>query len=413
MTSTIRECVTGTVHDGRVKPRPSRTINQLHFEDLDPHRFEDLVRQLAYGFRDWVTLEALGRSGADDGVDIRGVESVRPARLDAVTDVPDDDTDDALNADHRVWFIQCKREKTFGPAKARLVAAAALAGAADPPHGFLLAVPTELSKKTRDTLVTELHTSGVREVEAWGRGDLEDLLFMPENDHLLFAYFGVSLQVRRRGQAAELRSRLARKRQVFRAVGGLDHRGWTAVLLRDPEEPGYPFRDRVECFDADNPPWLWTAFRQHSNPDTLALTFRRHHAWISKDRKRYDFVDACSHVLPHRNGFDKVPERDEELCERLWRFFHNEIPPDERGWFDVIGWIRLDDILLVDDLGDVFNEPPHILVRREHENGFFAHSRAFVEVDHGAKRESYPASELRRAKLFPDPIPDVEWKQRW
>lgn len=29
----------------------SRTIGPLHFEDLDPKRFEDLIRQLAYEFK--------------------------------------------------------------------------------------------------------------------------------------------------------------------------------------------------------------------------------------------------------------------------------------------------------------------------------------------------------------------------
>lgn len=31
---------------------------KIHFEDLDPHRFEDLVRELIYDFRDWQTIEA-------------------------------------------------------------------------------------------------------------------------------------------------------------------------------------------------------------------------------------------------------------------------------------------------------------------------------------------------------------------
>jgi hypothetical protein len=60
-----------------MQPRPGRTINPLHFEDLEPHRFEDLIRQLVYGFRDWVALEPLGRSGVDEGIDIRGIERVR------------------------------------------------------------------------------------------------------------------------------------------------------------------------------------------------------------------------------------------------------------------------------------------------------------------------------------------------
>ena len=62
--------------DGGVKPTLSRTIGPLHFEDLDPHRFEDhLVRHLAYHFRSWEALEAIGRSGDDGGVDIRGIEA--------------------------------------------------------------------------------------------------------------------------------------------------------------------------------------------------------------------------------------------------------------------------------------------------------------------------------------------------
>jgi len=33
-----------------------------------------MVRQLAYDFRDWASLEAIGRSGSDEGTDIRGLE---------------------------------------------------------------------------------------------------------------------------------------------------------------------------------------------------------------------------------------------------------------------------------------------------------------------------------------------------
>ncbi|MFD6567941.1 hypothetical protein [Micromonospora profundi] len=402
-----------------MKPRPSRTVGQLHFEDLEPHRFEDLVRQLAYGFRDWIRLEPLGRSGADDGVDIRGVERVQAGRRDAVSSA-DPDRDDV--SEDRVWFIQCKREKTFGPAKARAVASAALAGGAEPPFAFVLAAPCDLSKRTRDALASDLRAAGVRQVFAWGRGDLEDMLFLPENDHLLFAYFGISLQVRRRSQVAELRSRLTRKREVYRAVGDRSHRGFKPVLVRDPTVEGYPFRERVPDFDDENPPWMWTAFRHHSNPDTLALVIKRHHAWISADRTKFDVIDSCSHVMPHRNGFNKAARGDPGLCDRVWRFFHNEVPEDERGWLEVFGWIMLDDILLVDDLGDAFHEPPHILATRDHTFGFFTHTREFLRLDRHGKsaagalapdEEHLDVDKLKRTRLFPDPIPDVQWKSRW
>ena len=35
----------------------TKTLNPLHFEDLEPHRFEDLVRQIIYDFKEWSLLE--------------------------------------------------------------------------------------------------------------------------------------------------------------------------------------------------------------------------------------------------------------------------------------------------------------------------------------------------------------------
>jgi hypothetical protein len=67
-TDKAEDCVTS-------KPKPTRTMGALHFEDLEPHRFEDLIRQLAYDFRSWRQLEATGRAGGDDGFDVRGFET--------------------------------------------------------------------------------------------------------------------------------------------------------------------------------------------------------------------------------------------------------------------------------------------------------------------------------------------------
>jgi hypothetical protein len=56
------------------KPSPTRTINPIHFEDLESHRIEDLIRQLAYDYRNWQNIEATGRLGSGDGIDIRATE---------------------------------------------------------------------------------------------------------------------------------------------------------------------------------------------------------------------------------------------------------------------------------------------------------------------------------------------------
>jgi hypothetical protein len=96
--------------------RATRTINPLHFEDLEPHRFEDLVRQLAYDFRNWSSIEAVGRSGSDEGIDIRATLSLGNTEPSL-----EEEDGDALIRENllasQTWIIQCKRERSIGPKK--------------------------------------------------------------------------------------------------------------------------------------------------------------------------------------------------------------------------------------------------------------------------------------------------------
>jgi hypothetical protein len=119
-------------------------------------------------------------------------------------------------------------------------------------------------------------------------------------------------------------------------------------------------------------------------------------------------IEACSHVTPGRSVFDNAPQQDEGACDRLWRYFHNEVPKGERAWLEIVGLIPLDDILLVDDLGDAFNDPPHLLVTRDHRHGFFTDVRSYLVLDGDGSDEHIDPATLKRAKLYPDPIPDVE-----
>src|SRR5882724_9729284 len=97
---------------------PTRTFNPLPFTDLEPKRFEDLVRQLVYDFRPWRRLEATGRSGSDDGFDARALEIVQASDATAAADQGELDDETAANgAADRLWLIQSKRERTISPAK--------------------------------------------------------------------------------------------------------------------------------------------------------------------------------------------------------------------------------------------------------------------------------------------------------
>src|SRR5260370_36942775 len=97
------------------KPHATRTFAPLQFDALEPHRFEDLVRDLLYGYRDWQRIEATGRGGADDGFDARAYErAINEVQKDI--DV-EDDIEEPTTVEGNLWMIQCKREKQLSAAK--------------------------------------------------------------------------------------------------------------------------------------------------------------------------------------------------------------------------------------------------------------------------------------------------------
>src|SRR5215207_1522029 len=94
------------------KQHVTRTLGPIHFEDLDPHRFEDLVRQLIYDLKAWQSIESTGRGGADDGFDVRAYEMAQAA--------PVPEGEEGVEGpphpmEGNLWMIQSKREKELGP----------------------------------------------------------------------------------------------------------------------------------------------------------------------------------------------------------------------------------------------------------------------------------------------------------
>jgi hypothetical protein len=95
------------------KALPTRTVNPLPFNDLDPHRFEDLVRNLIYDFRRWRTIEATGKGGSDDGFDVRAWEETSE-----IANLDEENADVGIHPmEGNLWKLQCKREKELGPTR--------------------------------------------------------------------------------------------------------------------------------------------------------------------------------------------------------------------------------------------------------------------------------------------------------
>lgn len=394
--------------------RTTRTLNPLPFGDLEPHRFEDLVRQLTYEFRDWSSIEATGRSGSDEGIDIRAFERVGPlpAEDERQDEGEDEQQEGSTESQDRLWVIQCKREKSISPAKVRTILDDFFKGDTRP-YGYVLAAACDFSKRTRDTAVSILRKHGVQEFLLWGKGELEDLLIQPKNDNLLFAYFGISLQVRRRSMRTEVRSNLTLKRKLVKEFGGLQGTHFKHVLIRDPRDEDYPYiRSEQEFIRA--PKWRYWHFHSHEPPDHVAFVTRKFFAHANWETAEWDFTKESNEAIPDhpelfgldRDAFD--PEHKSQICRAYWE---RHVSALNQAWAIEIGIISYDRILLCDELGDHYHEGPHLLVEYLDGQPFEGFMRWIEPNDRYMGHRIWKPEESKRLSFFPEPIPDE--REQW
>jgi len=151
---------------------PTRTYNPLPFTDLEPKRFEDLVRQLIYDFRPWRRLEATGRSGSDDGFDARALEFVEPPDATAAADQDEPADETAANgAVDRLWLIQCKRERTISPAKLKGYLGQINIVPEEKLHGIIFAAACDFSKASRDVFYAWCRNQDISEAVIWAKAN--------------------------------------------------------------------------------------------------------------------------------------------------------------------------------------------------------------------------------------------------
>lgn len=386
-------------------PGYSRTVGPLHFEDLEPHRFEDLVRQLAYGFRTWQSLEAIGRTGSDDGADIRAVEQVASPERAELSDHEDGDAD-PQPAEERTWFIQCKREKSIAPKKAARIAKDAIPG--EPPFGLVLAAACDFSLRSRTAFRDEALKLGVTEIHLWGKAELEDMLFAPDNDHLLFAYFGLSIRARRRSLKTVVSSRLTTKKRLVKALGPLANPSAYAVMLRDAAAADYPWPTDPAAFQR-SPRWRYFHPTAHLRPDHLALIVEEELAFVDPNTGQWDAIPDSATAFPSQpqlTGGPDVKRLHTPAHENMRRYWTTTLPEWERAYHRKIGFVHYDRILLVDEIGDATHEPPHILLECQRPDELFDGFTWIVQsAGHGGVLMQAEGSS--RVQHFPVPIPTV------
>lgn len=366
----------------------TKTLGPIHFEDLDPRRFEDLVRELAYDFKDWQSIEATGRGGSDDGFDIRAFERLGNATAES------DEHDSSEEATHpmegHVWMFQCKREKQIGPARVASIISDGV-DPKNPPYGYVLAAPANFSKASYDKFREELRKRGVMEFYLWGRAALEDMLHLPKNDHILFTFFGISLVSKRRSRATEIRAVVNTKNKLLKLLGESPHH--KAVLLRDTKDVHYPYK--AECKDFKNRPrWKeYPVVKMH--PLGLVVQIAKYFAFYDPIKKEWDFSDAIN--LVHRQVDNEERQKNHDLrqnVEGFWEFFQKS----NQKMFVINGFVRFDSIALVDSEGDSLYKFPHIYVDFHGDRGPFAGFYEYLEI---SEYHHESVEGLKRVKKFP------------
>jgi hypothetical protein len=393
--------------------RFSRTVNPLHFEDLEPHRFEDLVRQLIYEFRNWSSLEAVGRLGTDEGIDIRGTEQIIN-REPTFTDDEEVEFEKEDSSEQRTWIIQCKRERSIGPTKIAQIVSNNLSTQSPPPYGYVLVAACDFSKRTRDAFRAAILSVGVEEYFLWGKAEIEDQLFLPKNDHLLFAYFGISLQVRRRSIKTELRSKLALKRKLVKELGDIRGLAYKVVLIRDPTDQTYPqIDDDIKTIETLR--WrYWTVFGFQPF-EHVAFVTKECFAYADWTNQQWDAILDIDDSWPSHPSLGGVPDdfnNNSKDRYRCWRFWSETVPKVNQALYKELRIIPFERILAVDEIGDAYHEPPHLLVEyRDGNQPFEDRVIQIIESANSLDHRVEVVGEKARIEYFPKEIPEMDEPQ--
>jgi hypothetical protein len=380
------------------KSTATRTINPLPFGDLEPHRFEDLVRNLIYDFKRWRSIEATGRAGGDEGFDVRAWEQTAEVlELDQQDEEPV-----TPPMEGNLWKIQCKREKQLGPSKVRAIIDEGVTKG-EQLYGYILVAPTTFSKQSYDVFRNELRVKGVMEFYLWGKSELEDMLFLPKNDNILFAFFGISLVTRKRSLTADIKFSINNKNKLLRILGDGDpeRQVYKQILVRDLKDTHYPYKAEYEDFDR-LPRWKeYTAIRFH--PSGLIVDVAKRFAYVDLRNKKFDFVEAVNLFRRHSDDIEerKKSHKKEQEVRSFWKY----LPRANQAYFLVEGVICFDDMAAIDEKGDCSFALPHIFVDFKVQSGPF---RGFFHSLKVGQEEIPLRDEYERISFFPkvfDPSP--------
>ena len=214
----------------------TRTINKLHFDDLDATRFEMLVMNMVYRMRRWEHIEHFGAAGSDDGIDIQAVELLE-------------------NGKKVTHHFQCKRYEKITAANLKKIVRDYCKNNTDRPEYYYIVCGCSVSKKANDSFLKECSKNNFKTAIIWTASNLEAMLYSDYHD-LLFTFFGINLSDEYNNRVAAIRRNIALKKSMHKEFQKTDllktedpHMisiqpwkkfRWSDVLIRSVYDKSYP-----------------------------------------------------------------------------------------------------------------------------------------------------------------------------
>lgn len=176
--------------------RPTRTYNKIHFEDLDPIRFEDLCLSMIYRMLRWKDINHFGKKGSDDGIDIQATEALE-------------------NDKERTWHFQCKRYLQFNKSDGKNVVDNIVSKNSVLPDNIVLIVSCDLRKRNIEYIKSYSKENGIKNAFIWTSSIIEAKLYSEYHD-LLFSYFGVNLSIEKKNRISTVRRNVELKKEMHK-----------------------------------------------------------------------------------------------------------------------------------------------------------------------------------------------------
>lgn len=330
----------------------TRTINQLHFEDLDPIRFEELILSMVYRMRRWDKLDHFGKKGSDDGIDIRAVEQLE-------------------NGKCNTYYFQCKRYKKITNTALKAIVDDYISKNDFVPQFYVIVISCAVTKKEIEYFERYCSEKGFNTVTIWTSSIIEAKLYSEYQD-LLFAYFGVNLTAERKSITQSIRRNIALKKQMrkdFLKQTGCRNREklnerlykpWTKfnhsqVLIRSIYDKAYPEEntllnnDFTGYYKAEVYDFYHNGLMVRAYPYAKDIKYK-----LQKDEsEEYEIVEMRVEILgciPFENIIEYDYEGDEYYnYPHLFCDFVNVSDPYEKIIYINEMRLRIDEELIIDE----------------------------------------------------------------